>query len=605
MNPLKKILDTKYAETIKYMSVYILSGIAISITLGVIDKHSLPTPIWQNYALILSAAIASGLFFLSLKINFETPTLEAKLTSIIALSLTAIFYKNYYLYSNIHNSSDLNLMWQLLPTPIFSLSISIFLTKILTEDTALTKQISIVVTTAMLIVIANATLTNAWIQSTTPQSVQLISLFLMLLVPIGSYFWSINKKTKELSSNSLTTVILVLIKSNWKRKNNLKISLMFLLTTAIVSSVYINDFIIQTAFNMHIFSYILFLIPLTVLLFQESFESIKNTKLQKTAYSFTLDSEKKFLNRHLDQNNIQAINSSSKTCNFSINHDPDHNIAEVLPKTLQYIRTKEIEKCIHTVIEDKFLSCQDKGYSFIGSIDPESSLRPCVDALIMFASIHLDAVSRVEKRLLGLLDLLPVLDPQLIAKLPNNFHEILQNQSPWLYQLDHNWVDQQMIHTEYESSYSISQGLDAHISPEDIKLLLNDKGKHASTFIWISSRARARILVEAPMLNSIIQDHQFKNIKGEDTLVFLIKLEDLIPRLQKYYDLDKVRHRLQDFEPSADSLRFIQLLELQLVNDNNIENIEKLLIHIAEYPWYGFKEKDLALQIIKKLLCPR
>jgi len=599
MKSLTALIEPKYTDTVKHMAIYILAGITLSVVIG--SESIVANTSWQSYLLILSGAMASGLFFLSLKINLEKPNLDTKVISLISISLTAILYKNYF----ISMDSDINLVgsfaWQATITAIFYLSICFFITKTLTNDIALTKQVTIIAATALIIVIVNASITNKGGQNDTPQqSVQLISMIIALLVPLASYLWSLNTKARELSLKPNMQSLKLILHFIWTRKENIKVGILFILPTTITAAIYINEFMNESSLITHTFSYILFIIPLAVLIFQNSIKGVQNTKLQKRVYSFTNNSEKKFLNRHLDQDQIQAINSSSKTCNFSINHDPDHKLSSILPKTLQYIRTKEIEKCIQTTAEDKFLSCQEKGHSFTGSIDPETSLRPCVDALLMFAAIHLDAVTRVEKRLLGLLDLLPVLDPQLVEGLPRNFDETLKNQSPWLYQLDHNWVDQQMIHTDYESSYSISQGLDAHISPEDIKTLLKNKGIQASTFIWVNAQARARILLEAPMLHPIIQDHFLQNGKGDDSLVFLIKLEDLIPRLQKFYDLDKIRSRLQDFEPSSDSMRFIQLLELQLVNDANLDNIQKLLLHISEYPWHGFKEKDLALQVIKK-----
>ncbi len=584
---------SNYRKTAKLVSVYMLSGLAVSLLFGALYSPPANSGIEKNYLLQIGAALCSGLFFLSIKTTLKDHSLESKFISLLTFSLVAVLLN--------HRGHDTNIFWAFLPAVVLGISMCFLTTKLLTEDISLAKQVSLIIATAMMIVLINAGLTKSWDhQSHRLLSVQFISLVLTFVVPVASYLWLSHRKSKEINSKKRLAAVVLLIKSSLQHKVNFHIGIAFLSVTLIAILGHLNNQSKLLPLASQDYSYMLYLIPLTTLLFIRSIESINYSRMKEITYSFANFTEKRFLNRHIDNRISQAVNTASRTCSFSIDHDPDQQIAKLLPKTLQYIRAKEIEKCIQTIAEDKFLTCQEKDHFFVGSIDPERSLRPCVDALLMFACIHLDAVSTIEKRLIGLLDLLPVLDPSLVEQLPKNFHSVLKDQSPWLYQLHHCWVDQQMVHTEGESSYHISQGLDAQLDSKDINTLLKNKLGRASTFIWISPQARARLLIEAPMLRTIIHDHLFQTSAGEEVLVFLIKLEDLIPRLQKFYDLNRIRSRLKDFEPTADSLRFIQLLELQMINDTNISNIQKILSHISEYPWYGFKEKDLALQVIKK-----
>jgi hypothetical protein len=121
-------------------------------------------------------------------------------------------------------------------------------------------------------------------------------------------------------------------------------------------------------------------------------------------------------------------------------------------------------------------------------------------------------------------------------------------------------------------------------------------------------------LQEAPALRNIIEpcpirsfginlntENTSSNVvgqKADEMLMFTIRFEQLIPRLQRYFDLDSMRRSLLDFEPSVDSRRLLNLISLQASKADSPEATKEVLEAITSVPWHGFKEKDSALQLI-------
>ena len=69
----------------------------------------------------------------------------------------------------------------------------------------------------------------------------------------------------------------------------------------------------------------------------------------------------------------------------------------------------------HCYIESSFLASlpetsPNEVEMLEGAIDPEPAVRPCIDALKMFACLYLDAGPLVERRIKGLVSLLPIVD---------------------------------------------------------------------------------------------------------------------------------------------------------------------------------------------------
>jgi hypothetical protein len=70
-----------------------------------------------------------------------------------------------------------------------------------------------------------------------------------------------------------------------------------------------------------------------------------------------------------------------KTATFTLDHDPESNVAKDLPATLMRIRNDEIFNILTKITQNQTISLTSVSQKIIGTIDPEQSNRPCVDAL--------------------------------------------------------------------------------------------------------------------------------------------------------------------------------------------------------------------------------
>ena len=82
--------------------------------------------------------------------------------------------------------------------------------------------------------------------------------------------------------------------------------------------------------------------------------------------------------------------------------------------------------------------------------------------------------------------------------------------------------------------------------------------------------------------------------------MFIIKFEQLIPRLQRYFNLDRWRKALMDFDPTPENERLSNLLGLQAGRSHTPDAVNDLLDSIRSIHWQGFREKDSALQLVLK-----
>ncbi len=123
-------------------------------------------------------------------------------------------------------------------------------------------------------------------------------------------------------------------------------------------------------------------------------------------------------------------------------------------------------------------------------------------------------------------------------------------------------------------------------------------------FIWIGEKARERILLEAPYLANTIEawplNISSQNKDSIDGVIFLIKFEQMIPRMQKYFNLEEIRKTLKYYEPSIDSRRMLNIIDMEIHNTSDLKGFSDIISLVNNYPWSGFKEKDLALQILVK-----
>jgi hypothetical protein len=320
-----------------------------------------------------------------------------------------------------------------------------------------------------------------------------------------------------------------------------------------------------------------------------------------TAYSkLTTSGTRRMLVRHSRDDQAWAATVGVRTSTFTIDHDPDRLIGSKVPTTLLQIRNEEILGYINKLIQDQALSLTSIAQKIVGAIDPENSQRPCVDALNLCAAIHLDADSLVERRMGGFISLLPLVNPGLadIIQL-ETIMPLLKNINGFFH-CDFSWVDQSIINTQDSSRYGIYL---EPISPKAMQELLHHMRRTHSigSFIWIGKDAHNRLLHEAPSLVAIMEPHTLK-IEGEkDLLVFSAKFELLIPRLQRSFALDATRTRLVNLDIRPEAQRLLSIYAIEIQNSVSEAKMLRIIESIASYSWRGFKEKDVALNLLLKI----
>jgi hypothetical protein len=325
-------------------------------------------------------------------------------------------------------------------------------------------------------------------------------------------------------------------------------------------------------------------------------QSDKNIALE-VASSLAVEPAVRLLRRNLKGANSWAAAIGMRTCVFTIDHDPLGRLSQSMPASLLQIRNEEILRCINDIIKNRLLHMNTAGQNIYGAADPESSYRPCVDIIKLFACLYLDAGPLIERRIQGLSSLLPIINPGLAKALkPAVILEMLQR-NQWFFHFDYQWVDQHLIYTTSGTRYGVQ------INPvsNDLRVAIVrhlHKVKGLGSYIWIGKEAGERLMQEAPMLTSIIEPHTISSDDVQDHLVFVLKFETLVPRLQLYFDLDDTRQILFDFEPSHESAKLLNIFKVQIQQASTTEAMINLVESVANYPWRGFKEKDQALKII-------
>lgn len=312
----------------------------------------------------------------------------------------------------------------------------------------------------------------------------------------------------------------------------------------------------------------------------------------------TPKSAQRFLRRYLAEGKAWAATVGLKSSTYTIDHDLGGLLHQELPTTIMQIRAEEIQRCINEVLQTLSLSHQMVEHRLFGSIDPEVSLRPCIDTLKMFATLYLDAGPLVERRIKGLSALLPIIDKGLASVLAKKNLDLLNRQNLWFFHFDFGWIDQHIIHTPKATKYDIRlAGLTSHTLASLSKHM--EKKGGISNHIWLGPEARERLVQEAPMLRNIIETNPIPDEQqGDVALMFVLRFENLIPRLQRYFDLDTFRKAILDFDPTPERIRLTGLLHNKIQATHDHAGLLAVLESIASVPWSGFKEKDAALTLV-------
>ncbi len=319
-------------------------------------------------------------------------------------------------------------------------------------------------------------------------------------------------------------------------------------------------------------------------------------KLQELS-KLTLKSARKVLSRHKQPNDTWSATVGTKTATLTIESDLENTLANKLPATLQRIREDEIINFIGQLVKDQSLSIQQLAERIVCTIDPEHSIRPCLDALRLCSALYLDAAAILERRILGLTSLLPIVNPGLGQAVKRQASLALLKKTKWFFYFDYTWTDQSIVNTPNGTRYGIQ--LDQMIPEVRMRLIETMRQTHGlGNFVWIGPQAYERLLQEAPGLASIMEAHSLRMSDGSEDLLFAIKFEELVPRLQRYYELDTFRAKIIDFEPSESSIKLLNVLALQIANAKGESEFFRIIDVISSYRWRGFKEKDQALKLL-------
>jgi len=323
---------------------------------------------------------------------------------------------------------------------------------------------------------------------------------------------------------------------------------------------------------------------------------LDRSKLQELS-KLTLKSARKVLLRHKQPNETWSATVGTKTATLTVESDLENTLTNKLPATLQRIREDEIINFVSQLVKEQSLSIQQLAEKIVCTIDPEHSIRPCLDALKLCSALYLDAGAILERRILGLTALLPIVNPGLGEAVKRQASLSLLKRTKWFFYFDFNWTDQSIVNTPNGARYGIQ--LDQMTPEVRIRLIETMKQTHGlGNFVWIGPEAYERLLHEAPGLSSIMEAHSLKMTDGSEEILFAIKFEELVPRLQRYYALDVFRSKIIDFEPSDSSIKLLNVLALQIANAKGEAEFTRVIEVIASYRWRGFKEKDQALKLL-------
>ena len=336
-------------------------------------------------------------------------------------------------------------------------------------------------------------------------------------------------------------------------------------------------------------------LQLTARLFEFKFQGQQN----EVSAQILAEGSRKFLRKAISKGKAHTF--AVQTFIYSFDHDPTGDIQNASPATLMQIRTEEVRKLLGGISRGKLMDESSTGSQMYGALDPEQAICLSQEALLLSTIAYLNISSIVNRRMQGLTAILPIIDPLLANATDREKLEDVQTKSSWLFYVDFDWVDQHLVPTgngaHFCSNYTIL--------PEYLKdSILNVKGSGFSigSMLWLSEKAGNRVMQEMPHLKSIVQilPVALVNSTGEH-LLYAIRFSELAPRLQSLYDLEFRRKLILDFEPSDESLRLVGILKRRLLLISGEIEVRHMVNAVTTYDWRGFKEKDLAINLLMEV----
>jgi hypothetical protein len=322
---------------------------------------------------------------------------------------------------------------------------------------------------------------------------------------------------------------------------------------------------------------------------------------QSLVYQLTPQATKRFVLRHRAGDEFVSESVGLKTAHFIIDHDPDSVLASSLPAPLLAIRSAEIMRLLSDFMHAISLHESTLGERSIHVIDPEQVIRPCTDALRIFASVYLDTLPLIEKRIQQLTEVLPIIDQPLTNAFElHKFRRILA-QTNWIFYLDYGWMDQSMVKLGSSVRYVFQQDT---MTPKISETLLRfiKKAGTGSNFAWISPSARDKLQQEAPLLSEEIEPCPVHDEEtGKELLIFRIRFENLVPILQKFYQLEHMRTKGIPADTTDEGARMLHILERRMLQSQQISEFSSLIETIGGYPWQTRREHEGALNLLTRI----
>ena len=298
---------------------------------------------------------------------------------------------------------------------------------------------------------------------------------------------------------------------------------------------------------------------------------------------------------------LQRHNIGFRTAVLMLDHDPNEDCRSQLPAFLFRARQMQCEHIIRKTFSDYLLSMEGHSSQLTMAIDSAVSSTPCIQALLILSIIHLDGLPLIEQRLRLLAKLFPLLDPDLadhidVSRLDNLFGKLSS-----FYYLDFNWVDQSLSAMGDEAFLDIRLEK-LNLSERQSVLAQLRSAQWLGNFIWISEGAFERLAMESPYLHTIMEtiSIRLENIRSKRSTynIHLIKFENLIPRLQRYYDLESFRTKLANLPIEELTSQRLQHIKSSLEFDGGLSNLAFAINELNELNFVGFKSKDAALELL-------
>ncbi len=307
-----------------------------------------------------------------------------------------------------------------------------------------------------------------------------------------------------------------------------------------------------------------------------------------------------FHDKYLAATGMKSAVVGNKTATFVIDHDPFHKFTKELPASLVQIRNEEVMKCVDMVLGDKQVHGQFINNQIYGAINPEFSERPCVDSLLTFACLFLDASPLIERKLTSLFDVLPIIDPELHSLISESedFRRLF-NKNDWFYYFNYRWVDQWIAVQGEKSQYRVNLNTLPISDFIHIHRQLSDESADTQHII-IGEEARERLMFEAPAIGERLKPYPIR-VEEREIIVFVIDLETLIVMLDQYFDLNNVRERLRDYPPGEENMKILEICDTQVRAMHRIGDLKELVKSMMNHAWHGFIEKGRVLKLISSI----